>query len=100
MLYLDAANVDKSAPDRTVKAAFYDLDQDPAKVVTSAGGAVQFTDAANLDVQGISAPGQTVTLTANGAGRTLSETAGIINAGKLSLRARARRSRARASTAP
>ncbi len=43
MLYLDAANADKSAPDRTVKAAFYDLDQDPAKVVTTADGAFVWT---------------------------------------------------------
>jgi hypothetical protein len=43
MLYLDAGNADKSAPDRTVKAAFYDLDQDPAKIVTSADGAFVWT---------------------------------------------------------
>ena len=53
--------------------------------VTGAGGAVQFTDSAALDVQGISAPGQTVTLTATGSPFSLTESAGVINAGTLSL---------------
>ena len=43
MLYLDAANAVKSAPDRTVKAAFYDLDQDPARIVSTANGAFVWT---------------------------------------------------------
>lgn len=43
MLYLDATNRVKSAPDRTVKAAFYDLERDPAKAVTSADGAFVWT---------------------------------------------------------
>ena len=43
MLYLDNANRVKSAPDRTVKAAFYDLDRDPAKPVMTADGAFLWT---------------------------------------------------------
>ena len=43
MLYLDAANRVMSAPDRTVKVAFYDLDRDPSKVVTTADGAFVWT---------------------------------------------------------
>ena len=44
-------------------------------------GAVQFTDAANLDLQGVAAAGQTVTLTAGSGGPfTLGESAGVINA--------------------
>jgi hypothetical protein len=43
MLYLDSANNVKSAPDRTVKVAFYDLERDPAKVVTTVDGAFVWT---------------------------------------------------------
>ncbi len=43
MLYLDSANRVKSAPDRSVKVAFYDLDRDPAKVVTTADGSFVWT---------------------------------------------------------
>ena len=43
MLYLDDSNRVRSAPDRTVKAAFYDLDQDPAKVVSTADGTFVWT---------------------------------------------------------
>jgi hypothetical protein len=43
MLYLDAANVDKSALDRTVKVGFYDLDRDPAKIASTADGAFVWT---------------------------------------------------------
>ncbi len=43
MLYLDSANRVKSAPDRTVKAAFYDLDRDPSKPVMTADGAFLWT---------------------------------------------------------
>jgi hypothetical protein len=42
-LFLDAANNDKSAPDRTAKVAFYDLARDPNKVVTTADGAFVWT---------------------------------------------------------
>ncbi|MCY2954033.1 MAG: filamentous hemagglutinin N-terminal domain-containing protein [Planctomycetota bacterium] len=53
--------------------------------VTNGAGFVQFTNAGNLDVQGIGAAGQTVTLTASGAGRTLGQTVGIINGSELDL---------------
>ncbi len=43
MLYLDSANRVKSAPDRTVKVAFYDLGRDPGKVVATADGAFVWT---------------------------------------------------------
>src|SRR5204863_1715714 len=57
-----------------------------ALIVAGGLGAVQFTDARNLDLQGISAVGQTVTLTAGTGGPfTLGESAGVINAGTLSL---------------
>jgi hypothetical protein len=42
-LFLDSANNDKSAPDRTAKVAFYDLARDPNKVVTTADGAFVWT---------------------------------------------------------
>ncbi len=42
-LYLDAKNNVASAPDRTAKVAFYDLDTDPAKPVTSADGEFVWT---------------------------------------------------------
>lgn len=51
--------------------------------VTSLTGALQFTDGQNLNLQGISAPGQTITLNAN-TGATLGESAAI-NAGRLNL---------------
>lgn len=38
MLYLDAGNRVRSAPDRTVNVAFYDLGRDPNKVVATATG--------------------------------------------------------------
>ena len=43
MLYLDSANKVRSAPDRTVKVGFYDLERDPAKVVTTVDGAFVWT---------------------------------------------------------
>jgi hypothetical protein len=43
MLYLDSTNRVRSAPDRTVKAAFYDLERDPAKVVATADGDFAWT---------------------------------------------------------
>jgi hypothetical protein len=43
MLYLDSASRVKSAPDRTVKVAFYDLGRDPNKVVATANGAFVWT---------------------------------------------------------
>jgi hypothetical protein len=43
MLYLDSADRVKSAPDRTVTVAFYDLGRDPGKVVTTAEGAFVWT---------------------------------------------------------
>jgi len=43
MLYLDAANQVKSAPDRTVKVDFFDLGRDPGKVVASDEGAFVWT---------------------------------------------------------
>ena len=42
-LYLDASNNVKSAPDRTVEVAFYDLGKDPNTVVTRAEGAFVWT---------------------------------------------------------
>jgi hypothetical protein len=42
-LYLDAKNNVASAPDRTAKVAFYDLDTDPAKPVATADGAFVWT---------------------------------------------------------
>lgn len=42
-LYLDAKNNVASAPDRTAKVAFYDLDTDPTKPVTTADGAFVWT---------------------------------------------------------
>ena len=42
-LFLDSANNDKSAPDRTAKVAFYDLARDPNKVVATADGAFVWT---------------------------------------------------------
>ena len=42
-LYLDSANKDASAPDRTAKVAFYDLGKDPTRVVSSAEGAFVWT---------------------------------------------------------
>jgi hypothetical protein len=43
MLYLDSANTVRSAPDRSVKVAFYDLERDPATVVTTVDGAFVWT---------------------------------------------------------
>ncbi len=43
MLYLDSTNRPASKPDRTVKAAFYDLARDPNKVVATADGAFVWT---------------------------------------------------------
>ena len=43
MLYLDSANRVMSAPDRTVKVAFYDLGRDPDEVVSTADGAFAWT---------------------------------------------------------
>ncbi len=43
MLYLDAANEVKSAPDRTVKASFYNLGRDPNKVVATVAGEFVWT---------------------------------------------------------
>jgi len=43
MVYLDSANRVASAPDRTVKVAFYDLGKDPNKVVATADGAFVWT---------------------------------------------------------
>jgi hypothetical protein len=42
-LYLDGANRVASAPDRTLTAAFYDLDTDPNKAVMTADGAFVWT---------------------------------------------------------
>jgi hypothetical protein len=42
-LYLDDKNAVASAPDRTAKVAFYDLDADPTKPVTSADGEFVWT---------------------------------------------------------
>ena len=42
-LYLDSANKVASAPDRTLKAAFYDLDKDPTKPVVAADGTFMWT---------------------------------------------------------
>ena len=42
-LYLDDANAVASAPDRTAKVAFYNLDADPTKPVTTAEGAFVWT---------------------------------------------------------
>lgn len=42
-LYLDKGNNPVSAPDRTAKVAFYDIDRDPNKVVTTAEGAFVWT---------------------------------------------------------
>jgi hypothetical protein len=42
-LYLDAQNNVKSAPDRALKVAFYDLGKDPAKPVATADGAFLWT---------------------------------------------------------
>jgi hypothetical protein len=42
-LFLDSANNDKSAPDRTAQVAFYDLARDPNKVVATADGAFVWT---------------------------------------------------------
>ncbi len=42
-LYLDAKNNVASAPDRTAKVAFYDLDTDPTKPVATAEGAFVWT---------------------------------------------------------
>jgi hypothetical protein len=42
-LYLDSANLVKSAPDRTAKVAFYDLGRDPNKAVATADGAFVWT---------------------------------------------------------
>lgn len=52
------------------------------------GGSAQLTfntGSGNLDIQGISDPGQNVLLTGVGAGSMLTETAGVINAGVLNL---------------
>src|SRR5205807_149196 len=51
-------------------------------VLAIAGGqnTIVFNNGINLDVQGISAPGQSVTLNAIGAGLTLTESSGIIDA--------------------
>jgi hypothetical protein len=43
MLYLDSANRPASAPDRTVKVAFYDLACDPNNVVATADGSFVWT---------------------------------------------------------
>jgi hypothetical protein len=43
MLYLDSSNAVKSAPDRTVKATFYNLGRDPNKGVLTADGAFVWT---------------------------------------------------------
>jgi hypothetical protein len=43
MLYLDSKSVPASAPDRTVKAAFYDLARDPKKAVATVDGAFVWT---------------------------------------------------------
>ena len=43
MLYLDSSNAVKSAPDRTVKASFYNLGRDPNKAVVTADGAFVWT---------------------------------------------------------
>jgi hypothetical protein len=43
MLYLDSTNRPASAPDRTVKASFYDLARDPDKVVATADGSFVWT---------------------------------------------------------
>jgi hypothetical protein len=43
MLYLDSKSVPASAPDRTVKAAFYDLARDPNKAVATVNGAFVWT---------------------------------------------------------
>ena len=43
MLYLDSSNAVKSAPDRTVKATFYNLGRDPNKAVVTADGAFVWT---------------------------------------------------------
>jgi trimeric autotransporter adhesin len=48
------------------------------------GGTAQFTDAQNLNIEDSSNPGQTITLTAGGAGLTLGETTGNL-AGQLNL---------------
>ena len=42
-LYLDASNAVKSAPDRTAKVDFYDLGNDPNKIVATATGAFVWT---------------------------------------------------------
>jgi len=42
-LYLDAKNVVASAPDRTAKVSFYDLDTDPATPVAAADGSFVWT---------------------------------------------------------
>jgi hypothetical protein len=43
VLYLDAANNVRSAPDRSVSVAFYDLGQDPTRVVASVEGVFVWT---------------------------------------------------------
>jgi hypothetical protein len=43
VLYLDAANTVRSAPDRSVSVAFYDLGRDPTKVVATVEGAFVWT---------------------------------------------------------
>ena len=43
MLYLDSANAVKSAPDRTVKASFYNLGRDPKAAVATADGEFVWT---------------------------------------------------------
>jgi hypothetical protein len=43
MLYLDSTNRPASAPDRTVKVAFYDLARDPNKVVATTDGSFVWT---------------------------------------------------------
>ncbi len=43
LLFLDGANVDKSAPDRTATVAFYNLGRDPNKPVVTAQGAFVWT---------------------------------------------------------
>jgi hypothetical protein len=43
MLYLDSTNRPASAPDRTVKVAFYDLARDPKAVVATADGSFVWT---------------------------------------------------------
>jgi len=42
-LYLDSGNKVASAPDRTLKASFYDLDKDPTKPVVAADGKFMWT---------------------------------------------------------